>query len=43
MAHFELNGGNIYDPRSKALNSTETCLICHGTGQIADIAEVHKP
>jgi OmcA/MtrC family decaheme c-type cytochrome len=41
MAHIELNGGSIYQPRSTALNSTETCLICHGTGRIADIQAVH--
>ena len=41
MAHFELNGGSIYKPRSAALNTTETCIICHGAGRIADIKEVH--
>lgn len=41
MAHFELNGGSIYNPRSTALNATETCLVCHGQGRIADIAQVH--
>jgi len=40
-AHFELNGGSIYTPRSTALNTTETCMVCHGTGRIADIAVVH--
>jgi OmcA/MtrC family decaheme c-type cytochrome len=40
-AHIELNGGSIYAPRSTALNTTETCLICHGTGRIADIKAVH--
>ena len=42
MAHFELNGGSIYNPRSTALTTTETCLICHGNGKIADIASVHS-
>ncbi len=42
MAHFELNGGSLYTARSTALNTTETCLICHGSGRIADIAEVHS-
>jgi len=42
MAHFELNGGSIYKARSAALNTTETCIICHGSGRIADIAEVHS-
>jgi len=43
QAHFDLNGGSIYMPRSQALNQTETCLICHGTDRIADIAVVHSP
>jgi len=42
MAHFNLMGGSIYQPRSTALTQTETCLICHGTGSIADIAQKHK-
>jgi OmcA/MtrC family decaheme c-type cytochrome len=42
MAHFQLNGGSIYQPRSTALNVTETCMICHGSGKIADIAVVHQ-
>jgi len=42
IAHFELNGGSIYAPRATALNATETCLICHGPGRIADIAQVHQ-
>jgi OmcA/MtrC family decaheme c-type cytochrome len=43
LAHFEQQGGSIYEPRSSALKKVESCLICHGTGQIADIAQVHKP
>jgi OmcA/MtrC family decaheme c-type cytochrome len=48
MAHFELNGGSIYKVRGStnqsdtALSTTETCLICHGEGRIADIKEVHS-
>ncbi len=40
-AHIELNGGSIYTPRSTALGTLETCLICHGTGRVADIKVVH--
>lgn len=40
--HMNLNGGSIYTPRSTALNNTETCLICHGAGKIADIKVVHN-
>ena len=48
LAHFELNGGSIYKTRGTtntsgtALSTVETCIICHGEGRIADIAEVHK-
>ncbi len=42
MAHFELNGGSIYETRTKGLSNIETCLICHGPGRIADIKEVHS-
>ncbi|HUM13088.1 MAG TPA: OmcA/MtrC family decaheme c-type cytochrome [Myxococcaceae bacterium] len=42
MAHFEINGGSIYKARSTALNTTETCIVCHGPDRIADIKEVHS-
>ena len=48
LAHFDLNGGSIYKARgttntpNTALSTVETCIICHGEGRIADIAEVHK-
>jgi hypothetical protein len=41
IAHFDLNGGSIYQARTAALNTIETCIICHGPGKIADIKEVH--
>jgi OmcA/MtrC family decaheme c-type cytochrome len=41
-AHFTINGGSIYQPRNTALNTIETCMICHGPGAIADIAQVHS-
>ena len=40
-AHFEINGGSIYAPRSTALGTTETCMVCHDTGRIADIKVMH--
>jgi len=42
IAHMQSNGGSFYQPRSTALGNTETCLICHGTGGIADIAVEHS-
>jgi len=40
-AHFEINGGSIYQPRSVGLAKTETCMVCHGPGRIAAIADQH--
>ena len=42
IAHFKGNGGTFYQTRSSALTTNvEQCLICHGTGKIADIRAVH--
>lgn len=35
------NGGSIYTARSTALATTETCMVCHATGTIADIKAMH--
>jgi OmcA/MtrC family decaheme c-type cytochrome len=40
-AHIEINGGSVYSPRSVALGKTETCMVCHDTGRIADIKVMH--
>lgn len=40
-SHMEVNGASIYQPRSVALATTETCLVCHDTGRIADIKVMH--
>jgi OmcA/MtrC family decaheme c-type cytochrome len=39
--HMESNTGSIYKPRSTALTTTETCLVCHGVDRIADIKAMH--
>jgi OmcA/MtrC family decaheme c-type cytochrome len=39
--HMEVNGASIYQPRSTGLATTETCLVCHDTGRIADIKVMH--
>ena len=41
-AHMVSNGGSVYEARSTALLKTETCLICHGVGRVADVAVVHQ-
>ena len=44
ISHMKGNGGSIYTPRSTALATVEQCLVCHGSGKVADIAVVHpKP
>ena len=40
-SHMTLNGGSLYAPRSVALNTTETCFVCHANGKLADIKAVH--
>ena len=40
-AHMEWNGASIYQPRSAALAKTETCMLCHGPGKVAAIADMH--
>jgi hypothetical protein len=38
---MEINGGSIYNPRSTALDTTETCMVCHASGRIVDIKAMH--
>jgi OmcA/MtrC family decaheme c-type cytochrome len=42
QTHYTINGGALYAPRSAGLASNETCLICHGTGRIADVKVMHS-
>jgi OmcA/MtrC family decaheme c-type cytochrome len=42
LAHMKANGGSIYAPRATALVTTEQCLVCHGSGRIADVKAVHS-
>ncbi|HEY2560412.1 MAG TPA: OmcA/MtrC family decaheme c-type cytochrome [Caldimonas sp.] len=42
ISHMQTNGGAFYQSRGTAIGgTTESCLVCHGTGRIADIAVVH--
>lgn len=41
VAHMRTNGGSIYAPRSTALGTLETCMVCHDSGRIADIKVMH--
>ena len=43
IAHIKSNTGSFYQARNTATSaSAETCLVCHGTGRIADIAVEHS-
>ena len=42
-SHFQSVGGaSLYAPRSTALGTNETCLVCHGPGRIAAIKPSHS-
>ena len=41
VSHMELNGGAIDKNRSVAVDSLETCVICHGSGSAHDMDKVH--
>jgi len=41
IAHFNEHGGSFYEARLTALTKTESCMICHGSGKIADVKTVH--
>ena len=40
-SHMRSNGGSVYAPRSVALATGEQCLLCHGSGKVADIKVMH--
>jgi len=42
LSHMKGNSGSFYAARSAALGTSETCLVCHGTGRTADIAVMHS-
>jgi OmcA/MtrC family decaheme c-type cytochrome len=41
--HMQTNGGSFYETRSTAFTKPqqEECLLCHGPGRIASIADRH--
>jgi OmcA/MtrC family decaheme c-type cytochrome len=41
MSHMRTNGGSIWSPRSLALQREEQCMVCHASGRIADIKQMH--
>ena len=41
-AHMESNGGSIYAAAQLRRSAkVEQCLLCHGTGKVADIKAMH--
>ncbi|MFA6310890.1 MAG: OmcA/MtrC family decaheme c-type cytochrome [Sterolibacterium sp.] len=50
VAHIQGNGGSLYASastvttgglRANGFNKTEACLVCHGSGKVADIKTTH--
>jgi OmcA/MtrC family decaheme c-type cytochrome len=41
ISHMEVNGGSFYQTRTVALSRTEQCFVCHASGKLAGITEVH--
>ncbi len=42
IEHMKQMGGTYYGTRLAAKSQTEQCMLCHGPGTIAAIADVHK-
>jgi OmcA/MtrC family decaheme c-type cytochrome len=42
IAHIEQMGGTFYGTRLAAKGQSELCMMCHGPGTVAAIADVHK-
>jgi len=41
ISHFRQMGGTFYGTRASALAQSESCMLCHGPGTVAAIADVH--
>jgi OmcA/MtrC family decaheme c-type cytochrome len=41
ISHMEVNGGSFYRDRASALAKQEQCLVCHASGRLASITDVH--
>jgi OmcA/MtrC family decaheme c-type cytochrome len=41
LSHMRQMGGTFYGTRASALASSESCMMCHGPGTVAAIADVH--
>jgi hypothetical protein len=39
---MEQMGGTFYGMRMTALTQSEMCMMCHGPGTVAAIADAHK-
>jgi len=42
VAHMRANGGQLYVARKDYVAGSEQCLLCHGSGKVADIKTVHQ-
>jgi hypothetical protein len=41
ITHMQQNGGTFYGTRLAAKANSEMCMMCHGPGTVAAIADVH--
>ncbi|MBI5482006.1 MAG: OmcA/MtrC family decaheme c-type cytochrome [Deltaproteobacteria bacterium] len=42
LSHMDMNGGSFYETRAAAAGKIEQCMLCHGPGKVAAIADVHQ-
>jgi OmcA/MtrC family decaheme c-type cytochrome len=42
IKHMQMMGGTFYGTRASAMTQSEQCVMCHGPGTVAAIADVHK-
>ncbi len=42
IKHMQSMGGTFYGTRLSAMANSEMCMMCHGPGTVAAIADVHK-
>jgi OmcA/MtrC family decaheme c-type cytochrome len=42
IKHMQMMGGTFYGTRALAMAESEQCMMCHGPGTVAAIADVHR-
>jgi hypothetical protein len=41
IKHMQMFGGTFYGTRALAMTQSEQCMMCHGPGTVAAIADMH--